>query len=508
MRSFRKTALCAILAFAFVVCSAAPAGAITAGKLTLSDECFDCVLYTNLVRRDAGRQPLTIIPALQSVADLRAKEALDCAPHVRPDGSSYKTAYPASLTRRRDGENTAYEYGGPRGPEQNVESLSNSPGHYKNMTDGDFTHIAVGFARDTEGGYLGVYNQNFLSANCRHSSLAIVKAPSKATLGDTIESMRVLARLNCSVHGESYLPVSGDMITGYDPELEDVEQTVTVSAMGMKTSFKVTLREKLPDRGVLYYGYNDIIDHISYAKNCHKLVEGTEDVICVYPRIYTGTLIEREFKGATVKDKDGGDVGSKAKVASGMTLKTKDGKKYTLSVKGDADGDSLITAADARLALRFALELDKPLPWQRLASMALGYGDYENDITAENARTILRGALGLTDPADWLIPRSEGYFTLNYYIEDGKTFIIPYPPDDWDENKDYSDNWNKLLSDYFTYRHHPYYNWVQHLAYFDDQLLTFVIAVDPRYTDEQKKRVEDYIREHVPEEQEYIVEWP
>lgn len=69
------------------------------------------------------------------------------------------------------------------------------------------------------------------------------------------------------------------------------------------------------------------------------------------------------------------------------------------SALGDADGDGGIYAADARLALRFAVGLDTPDAAQRLSADA----DHTGDITAGDARLILRNVVGLeafTHPFD------------------------------------------------------------------------------------------------------------
>lgn len=62
-------------------------------------------------------------------------------------------------------------------------------------------------------------------------------------------------------------------------------------------------------------------------------------------------------------------------------------------VKGDADGDGKVSAADARFALRTSVELENPIP--EIYALC----DYDNDgkVSAADARCILRVAVGL-DP--------------------------------------------------------------------------------------------------------------
>ena len=75
-----------------------------------------------------------------------------------------------------------------------------------------------------------------------------------------------------------------------------------------------------------------------------------------------------------------------------------DGKTLTISVAGDIDGNGDITAADARLALRAAVGLDKLSSAQTNASEI----DKNSKITAADARLILRASVGLEDTKSWI----------------------------------------------------------------------------------------------------------
>lgn len=66
------------------------------------------------------------------------------------------------------------------------------------------------------------------------------------------------------------------------------------------------------------------------------------------------------------------------------------------ATKGDVNGDSDITAADARLALRYSVGLEIFSEGQRKAADM----DGDDKITAGDARTILRLSVGLTDDGD------------------------------------------------------------------------------------------------------------
>ena len=83
---------------------------------------------------------------------------------------------------------------------------------------------------------------------------------------------------------------------------------------------------------------------------------------------------------------------------------------------GDADGDYAVTAADARLALRAAVELDHPSASVNFALDADGDGE----VTAADARTLLRAAVGLV-PAEW----------LTFTLKPDQTLILgPFPYND------------------------------------------------------------------------------
>ena len=68
-------------------------------------------------------------------------------------------------------------------------------------------------------------------------------------------------------------------------------------------------------------------------------------------------------------------------------------------ILGDVDDDKSITAADARLALRRAVELETYAPGSR-EYIACDV-DKADGVTAADARLILRAAVELEDPTKW-----------------------------------------------------------------------------------------------------------
>ena len=109
------------------------------------------------------------------------------------------------------------------------------------------------------------------------------------------------------------------------------------------------------------------------------------------PGLKAGELLAVAGEGAKLTGPEGGAVGADETAGSGMVLTKADGNDYTLIVKGDNDGDGIITAADARFALRIAVELESPEDWQLNASLVSG----GTAVTAADARLILRAAVGL-----------------------------------------------------------------------------------------------------------------
>jgi hypothetical protein len=104
-----------------------------------------------------------------------------------------------------------------------------------------------------------------------------------------------------------------------------------------------------------------------------------------------------EGAGLPVFRPGNGPVTPEDDVCSGMEITLRYKKKATLVILGDVDGDSQITSADARLALRYSVMLDDPAPWQLKASRVTG----EEKPTSADARLILRASVSLENPMDW-----------------------------------------------------------------------------------------------------------
>ncbi|MCH5199019.1 MAG: phosphodiester glycosidase family protein [Oscillospiraceae bacterium] len=191
---------------------------------------------------------------------------------------------------------------------------------------------------------------------------------------------------------------------------------------------------------------------VTYANNVNA---GTANVTVTGIGNYEGTLeftfeiAPQSLSGATAKangdaayDPNGAKVGFTVTDQNGLVLT--EGKDYTVSYKnntsagkgtatitgignyegvltasftilpeevkeednlmlGDMDLDKKITAADARLALRQAVNLEKYSPDSQ--NFRNGDVNFSGTITAEDARLILRAAVNLENPDDWLAKR-------------------------------------------------------------------------------------------------------
>jgi hypothetical protein len=78
-----------------------------------------------------------------------------------------------------------------------------------------------------------------------------------------------------------------------------------------------------------------------------------------------------------------------------MKLQKGDGTEKTIVVKGDPDKDGAVTASDARLALRRAVDLET-FPEGSPEYVACNV-DGDAAVTASDARLILRVAVGLEE---------------------------------------------------------------------------------------------------------------
>ena len=140
-----------------------------------------------------------------------------------------------------------------------------------------------------------------------------------------------------------------------------------------------------------YYHYNAKGDYLQLKlKELPPIDTGTvkenDGVIIVLAGEKSQDLLSLAGSGAYLVEEDGVSPFTAATLCSGITLIKSDGSRRTVIVKGDNDGDGRVTAADARFALRIAVQLESPENWQIVASLVSG----GTTVTAADARIILR----------------------------------------------------------------------------------------------------------------------
>ena len=110
-------------------------------------------VLVNEAREEAGLEPLYLTPIVSTFAEKRAVELSDYFSHVRPDGSSYKTAITAAgVESNYTGENVATGY---TTAKQVVQGWLGSKGHRANILNENFTQIGVGLEKNTGNRYGG-----------------------------------------------------------------------------------------------------------------------------------------------------------------------------------------------------------------------------------------------------------------------------------------------------------------------------------------------------------------
>ena len=112
------------------------------------------VLYlVNEARADANLPALTLDPALQKAAQVRASECTDNFSHTRPDGTSYQTAIlQAGVVSGYTGESVAI---GQTSAQQVVNRWLNSEMHRANILSSNYTRVGIGLAENSGNSFDG-----------------------------------------------------------------------------------------------------------------------------------------------------------------------------------------------------------------------------------------------------------------------------------------------------------------------------------------------------------------
>lgn len=113
----------------------------------------------NAERAKAGVAPLKLNDTMNQAAAVRAKELLTKFDHTRPDGSSCFTVLAEfGLSFHTCGENIA---AGNSTAQATAQQWIDSPPHYENMLDPDFTEMGIGYAYGANSEYRYYWAQIF-----------------------------------------------------------------------------------------------------------------------------------------------------------------------------------------------------------------------------------------------------------------------------------------------------------------------------------------------------------
>lgn len=125
------------------------------GKVDLNTARQQILNETNAIRAQAGLPPVKLANSLNNVAQSCSQEQASMGYMHHCDGFANKFR-PGWTTAS---ENVAMGYS----LSQVTEGWRTSPGHYRNMTDPQATHLGIGIAYDSQG--MPYYTQNFAGYN-------------------------------------------------------------------------------------------------------------------------------------------------------------------------------------------------------------------------------------------------------------------------------------------------------------------------------------------------------
>lgn len=118
-----------------------------------SDYINEVLRLTNEARASKSLSPLKLDANVTVAANVRANELNTLFSHTRPDGRNCFSVFEdMHIMYSLAAENIAI---GQRTPENVVNGWLNSPGHYANIMNSEFTTIGIGVAKATSGNYNG-----------------------------------------------------------------------------------------------------------------------------------------------------------------------------------------------------------------------------------------------------------------------------------------------------------------------------------------------------------------
>lgn len=129
----------------------------------LNSMAVEIVVLVNEARAEAGLRPLYMVPYLNDVSKVRARECVFSFSHTRLDGTSFISALDENLVPYwRAAENIAAGYSTAA---QTFEQWKNSPGHWAAIMNPNYTHIGVAVAYDENSTYKYYWQQIFVEVD-------------------------------------------------------------------------------------------------------------------------------------------------------------------------------------------------------------------------------------------------------------------------------------------------------------------------------------------------------
>ena len=130
-----------------------------------------------------------------------------------------------------------------------------------------------------------------------------------------------------------------------------------------------------------------------------EYIKSDGDIVRTIAGIPVRELLQ-QARGGYVTASDGTRPTEDEAVRTGMTLVLADGSRLDIAVYGDVNGDGRVSSADARLALRGSVGLEKYD--EASACYAAANIDRSNKLLAGDARLILRTVVNLDWVGDWI----------------------------------------------------------------------------------------------------------
>ena len=176
----------------------------------------------NQQREQAGKAPLSLLPALSRAATTRAKELATAFSHTRPNGQAgftvldeHQRPYGSAAENLAAGDHSASDV---------LTAWMGSDGHRANIL-GAYSHVGIGYTPSGVNGGSGWVL--LFVGGCTPHSLSVTGSTS-LPLGTAISDAKLTLHATCATHGVATLPLTDKLCTGYDKDTYGT-QTVTVS---------------------------------------------------------------------------------------------------------------------------------------------------------------------------------------------------------------------------------------------------------------------------------------